>query len=418
MTNVTLHCGDCLDVMRTLPSDSVHSIVTDPPAGIAFMNKSWDKDKGGRRQWIAWMTEIAAECLRVIRPGGHALVWALPRTSHWTATAWEDAGFELRDCVYHIFGSGFPKSKNLGNGFGSALKPAVECWWLLRKPLSEKSLEANALVHGVGGLNIDQCRIGIDDAERSVIDNRSGKGDKTEGWGHIGIRADGERFQSHAQGRWPANLLLDDQAAQLLDEMSGERKAGVAVKRNKRADQYENGQVYGRYRQLTQDDLGYGDTGGASRYFARFAHDEDDVPLRFFYCAKASKRDRDEGLEGMPERVGVKQFNEGMEGKLRSDGTVIKEAAKLRNHHPTVKPTQLMRYLCRLVTPPNGTVLDPFMGSGSTGKAAKLEGFHFVGIEISEEYLAIAEKRIAAAQPDVKAQLPLLELAAAEEAHQ
>jgi hypothetical protein len=155
--------GDCLDVLRGLADNSVDSIVTDPPAGIAFMGKEWDRDKGGRDAWIAWMRSVAAECLRVIKPGGHAFVWAIPRTSHWTGMAWEDAGWQPRDKCYHIFGSGFPKSHNLSgewDGWGTALKPAAEEWWLFRKPLSESTVAANVLKWGTGALNIDGCRVG------------------------------------------------------------------------------------------------------------------------------------------------------------------------------------------------------------------------------------------------------------------
>lgn len=207
----TLHHGDCLEVMRSLPENSVDAVVTDPPAGISFMNRSWDSDKGGRTQWVSWMTDVMAECLRVLKPGGHALVWALPRTSHWTATAIEDAGFEVRDVITHHFGSGFPKSANISkyldkmagaegevvkqfdatyginktrvaqgyrpnevapsvhrapatdlakqyDGWGTALKPASEHWILARKPLIG-TVAANITQWGVGGLNIDGCRI-------------------------------------------------------------------------------------------------------------------------------------------------------------------------------------------------------------------------------------------------------------------
>ena len=212
--------GDCLEVMKDIPDNSVDSIVTDPPAGISFMGKSWDTDRGGRDSWIKWMSEVATECKRVLKPGGHAFVWTIPRTSHWTATAWENAGFEIRDVVAHIFGSGFPKSLNIGKavdkmqgnerevvfknpyadghirkatgnisdandnvkflseyklenglrketkgtseweGWGTALKPAVEPIVVARKPLSEKNVALNVLKWGTGGINIDECRIG------------------------------------------------------------------------------------------------------------------------------------------------------------------------------------------------------------------------------------------------------------------
>ena len=297
---LTLHQGDCLEVLRSIPSDSIDSIVTDPPYGLSFMGKRWDYDVPSQEVW--------AECLRVLKPGGHLLAFAGTRTQHRMAVRIEDAGFEIRDMIAWVYGSGFPKSLDVskaidkangywrgragkvvsdndamsgGNyertpkgsavtidavtwqGWGTALKPALEPITVARKPLIGTVAE-NVLQHGTGAINVD--------------------GGRVEG------------------GRWPANFIHDgsEEATDLL---------------------------------------------GAS--------------ARFFYCAKASKTDRGND-----------------------------------NHHPTVKPTDLMRYLCRLVTPPNGIVLDPFMGSGSTGKAAMLEGFAFVGIEREAEYCEIARARI------------------------
>lgn len=262
--DATLILGDCLEVLPTLAAESVDAVVTDPPAGISFMGKEWDRDKGGRNQWIAWMTQIAAECLRVLKPGGHAFVWSLPRTSHWTATAWEDAGFEPRDCVYHIFGSGFPKSLDIskaidkaagaerevvgsnqyagrriessgpdngdacygqygipGNitapatpaarqwdGWGSALKPAAECWWLFRKPLSEKTIAANVLRWGCGGINVDGGRIEwAFEGERDIAD-RATKG--SNGYSGKGLSKHGGK--PVPLGRFPANVIFDEAA--------------------------------------------------------------------------------------------------------------------------------------------------------------------------------------------------------------
>ena len=356
-----IYHGDCLETLKALKAHSIDSLVTDPPAGISFMGKAWDDDKGGRKQWVAWMTEVMIEAMRVMKPGAHGLVWALPRTSHWTATALEDAGFEIRDVVTHLFGSGFPKSLDVskaidkaagaeretistrkltgksrvlkgGNfdggyegkeldcdyaitapatdaakqwqGFGTALKPASEHWILFRKPCSEKTVAANVLRWGCGAINIDASRIGYSDSEKidftRVHDgNIYGSG---ETYGKATQNHTTPLFKSN--GRFPANLVLDEDAAKMLGE-----------------------------------------------------------PSRFFYCAKASKSDKD-----------------------------------ANNTHPTVKSTKLMSYLITLVTPPNGTVLDPFTGSGSTGVAAKYLGFDFIGIEQNKEYKEIAEKRINAAQ--------------------
>ena len=388
---VTIYCGDCLDVLREMPDCSVDAIVTDPPAGIAFMGKDWDKDKGGRDNWVAWMQEVAEQCKRVLKPGGHALVWSLPRTSHWTATAWEDAGFELRDRIAHCFGTGFPKSLDISKaidkmagaemevigtaadaarqwqGWGTALKPAIEDWWLCRKPF-KGSVAANVIEWGTGGLNIDGCRVGVMTAKEVA---RSGSSTKTDGWGMKprSWAAEGRE----PQGRWPANLIHD----------GSEEVVGLfpSVKT-------------GAIKPYISKSVGYEGGWGAERDVNHAA--SEGSAARFFYCAKASKADRDEGCEGLPQIIrqsvahGDKQHgtlpytNEPREMNPRPRG----------NHHPTVKPVELMRYLCRLITPPGGIVLDPFMGSGSTGKGAVIEGFQFIGIEQDPDYAAIAKARM------------------------
>jgi DNA modification methylase len=294
---MTVIHGDCLDVLRSMPDCSVDSVVTDPPYGLSFMGKRWDYDVPGEDIW--------RECLRVLKPGGHLLAFAGTRTQHRMAVRIEDAAFEIRDMIAWVYGSGFPKSHNLKDdwqGWGTALKPALEPITVARKPFPG-TVAANVLAHGTGGLNVDGCRVGSG-ADRTA----GGK----SGSAASSVLEDGfhaKRMERPTEGRWPANLIHDG-------------SEGVGGLLN-----------------------------GAAR---------------FFYCAKASKRDRDEG-----------------------------------NGHPTVKPTDLMRYLCRLVTPPGGTVLDPFAGSGSTGKAAALEGFQFIGIEREAEYVEIARARIAAVQPEL-----------------
>jgi site-specific DNA-methyltransferase (adenine-specific) len=386
-----LHQGDCLDVLKTLADCSVDAIVTDPPAGIAFMNREWDRDKGGKADWIQWMQSVADQCLRVIKPGGHALVWAIPRTSHWTGTAWEDAGWQPRDKIYHIFGSGFPKSLDISkaidkaagaergdeqphptnsckggkwcncsaldatgrfsptkhpsitapateaakqwDGWGTALKPAAEEWWLFRKPLIG-TVAANVLEHGTGGLNIGACRVGTEEIKTQG-------GDKFPGvYGTFAACP-----ESTHVGRWPANFIHDgsEEVLALFPDADGSGSART-LNRGQRDDGWGMADEPGLLR-----DAG---TGSAAR---------------FFYCAKASRDDRDEGLP-----------------------------MDQHSSHPTVKPTDLMRYLCRLITPPNGIVLDPFTGSGSTGKAAMAEGFRFIGIEREAEYIEIARARISA----------------------
>ena len=367
---LTLHHGDCLSVLRNLPDCSVDSVVTDPPYGLSFMGKRWDYDVPSVDVWT--------ECLRVLKHGGHLLAFAGTRTQHRMAVRIEDAGFEIRDMIAWVYGSGFPKSLDVSKaidraaraerevvgeklagirckdlpistgqgeftsgqsivpitapatpeakqweGWGTALKPALEPITVARKPLIGTVAE-NVLQHGTGAINVDGGRVGTD------IVGWGGGGGGVNSWKENGMNKAG--MARPVQGRWPANFIHDgsEEATDLL---------------------------------------------GAS--------------ARFFYCAKASKADRDAGCEGMEmQKAG------GMQG--RNDGS-MGSITMSRNHHPTVKPTDLMRYLCRLVTPPSGIVLDPFMGSGSTGKAAMLEGFAFVGIEREAEYIDIAKARIQSA---------------------
>ncbi len=379
---------DCLNALKDIPSCSVDSMITDPPGGIAFMGKSWDKDKGGRDEWIEWLAEIMVECKRVLKPGGHAFVWALPRTSHWTATAIEDAGFDIRDIVVQIFGQGFPKSQNIGkaidkaagverenifekrsgsssrayqseetttkgvhfetkpatpeakqwDGYGTGLKPSNEHWILCRKPISEKTIAKNVLKHGVGGLNIDGSRIEISEKLPNYKSKTRPSKNVNMGGG-VAVGGHENSVRHNPQGRFPANTIVDESAVAVLDLQSGVLKSGKIEKHHILAQK--------SWKQSSGETTGlesYGDSGGASR---------------FFYCAKASKVDK---------------------GK--------------ENSHPTVKNTKLMSYLIKLITPPNGIVLDPFMGSGSTGVSAIREGFEFIGIEKELEYYEIAKTRI------------------------
>lgn len=393
----TLHRGDSLEVLRALPDNSIDSIVTDPPYGLGrepdmlevlrhwlagddykqtgggFMGKSWDSFVPGPAVW--------REALRVLKPGGHLLAFFGSRTYDMGTLAIRIAGFEIRDQIMWLYGSGFPKSKNLQgawDGWGTALKPAHEPIVVARKPLVG-TVAANVQAHGTGALNIDGCRVDWPDGIAPEIG--------TPGWGgpakkstavpgQIGETVD--RLPPNQLGRWPANVIHDGSEEVLAAfpiTSSGKMKAGTV-----RAAQDEPGSVcYGTYGGNATDADTYGDTGSAAR---------------FFYCAKASKSDRNEGCDLLPSG----------------------------NHHPTVKPTALMAYLCRLVTPPGGTVLDPFMGSGSTGKAAIREGFRFIGIDKDADehgnplgYLDIARARIAhelakvtAAEPEPEPQFDLL----------
>ena len=330
--------GDCLDKLKELDDNSVDSIVTDPPYGLSFMGKKWDYDVPS--------TEIWEECIRVLKPGGHLLSFAGSRTYHRMAVRIEDAGFEIRDQIMWVYGSGFPKSHNIGHkvedmqGWGTALKPAHEPIVMARKPFSG-TVADNVLEWGTGGINIDGCR--IDGGERDARENNTS-------WGidRIGVETDikgNKAIGKTTLGRFPANIIFDEEAGKILDEQSGISKSSGGSGDKSMGALGKNGK-YGNYAlDVKPANLGgLGDTGGASR---------------FFYCPKTSKSDRSEG-----------------------------------NTHPTVKPTDLMGYLIRLVTPKGGVVLDPFMGSGSTGKGAVREGMVFIGIERESEYFEIAEARI------------------------
>ena len=493
--NWQVHIGSNLDVLPTLPDNSVDSIVTDPPYELGFMGKKWDSSG------IAYNTELWKECLRVLKPGGHLLSFGGTRTWHRVAVAIEDSGFEVRDSIAWMYGSGFPKSLDIskaidkgtgenkqrqlkfvnwmrstgitakqineatgtqmsshyiglsqpaiataelfdqlrcylpevpeeierlvaertgiewtayknrevigqktagmgsgktfgmlqseGNnfaaekeiditapstpeaqqweGWGTALKPAFEPIVVARKPLIG-TVAQNVLTHGTGGLNIDGSRIGTKDK----LGRPQGTAPQPMDWG----KKEKETFITEGSelGRWPANVILDPYTAELLDEQSGDRPTGAITPYESKSVGYEGG--WGKERNFAQSSS----TGGASR---------------FFYVAKASKRDRNEGLDELPTKGKV--FNgQNPESAGMAEGSVEDKftTQPAQNFHPTVKPTALMRYLVKLVTPPDGTVLDPFTGSGSTGKAAILEGFDFIGIELTEDYIPIIEGRL------------------------
>ena len=422
LENATVYLGNNLDILPTLADNSVDAIVTDPPYELGFMGKSWDSSG------IAYSVELWAECLRVLKPGGHLLAFGGSRTWHRIAVAIEDAGFDVRDSIAWLYGSGFPKSYNIakgiegqlvhgsaswnkwhklngtlseatgqganglvksnaaqGNrpteyashgslelepttdeakkwqGWGTALKPAFEPIVVARKPLVG-TVAANVLQWGVGGLNIDGSRIGTTDSFGGGAKGKSGfaAGYDGDGW-----------TAGSDKGRWPANIILDEYTAGLLDEQSGITKSTGG-----KNTPNPNGSMFGVGGGVGANAGGLGDSGGASR---------------FFYVAKASKKDRNEGLEDLEaQRHSDRENAEGVGGDNPRNRT---NEAK-QNFHPTVKPTALMEYLVKLVTPPGGTVLDPFTGSGSTGKAALLNGFKFIGIELTADYLPIIEGRL------------------------
>jgi len=383
--------GDCLGVMRGMDANSVNAIVTDPPYGLGFMGKDWD-DFGMKRRaaiqvngilpaggaaavkwepraYQEWCRTWAAEALRVAKPGAHLLAFGGTRTFHRLTCAIEDAGWEIRDCLGWIYGSGFPKSHNLKGeheGWGTALKPAWEPIILARKPL-DGTVSENVQKWGTGAINVDGCRVGtevrIDSAKRKAGPYAD---DRTWSTSVTPPRLEPKPYR----GRWPANLLHDgsEEVLALFPDANGgayPTQRGVG-----RATGFGAGRpTDGGARQM-------GDPGSAAR---------------FFYCAKASRKEREMGCEGMG--IDEKGY------RWNKAGEWTNETTRAKNHHPTVKPLALMRYLCRLVTPPNGLILDPFAGSGTTLIAAEQEGFRASGIELNDEYCEIANKRLGAVAP-------------------
>jgi site-specific DNA-methyltransferase (adenine-specific) len=364
MTNerYTLHHGDSLAVLASLPENSVDSIVCDPPYELGFMGKAWDKTG------IANNVDLWRAALRVLKPGGHLLAFSGSRTYHRMACAIEDAGFELRDQIMWVYATGFPKSRNLGEGRGTALKPAHEPICVGRKT-PEGSVAANVEKHGPGALYIDACRVGDDVRHERFTSFAACHGNSFGAPGTAEARRGTQGDAKEYVGRWPANVIHDGspEVVALFPESKGQR---AAVSGNEPSSKTNN--VFGKFD---------GRPATAPRV------DLDTSAARFFYCPKASPADRHEGLD----RPGP-QFKKGT--TLRKVQVAAAAGELTGNTHPTVKPTELMAYLCRLVTPPGGTVLDPFMGSGSTGKAAMREGFNFIGIELEAAYVAIADARI------------------------
>ena len=356
--------GDCLEEMRKMESNSISCIVTDPPYGLGFMGKDWDAGLPHHDIW--------KEALRIVKPGGHLLAFGGTRTYHRLTCAIEDSGWEIRDCLMWIYGSGFPKSHNhFGiEGYGTALKPAHEPIILAMKKC-DGTFKANAEKWGQAGINIDGCRVGTDEMKVTksngaiLSENRAMEAPNT---GRIDC---GTKI-----GRWPANVLFDEEAGKLLDEQSGMSKSKcVAIQRPRGVLQMhgENSRpCHGK--DLVSKIEGVNDSGGASR---------------FFYCAKASSSERNEGCEALQDKIGG-GLCATVSGDSRTGNITIQ-----KNNHPTVKPLRLMQYLIKLVIPPkDGVLLDPFCGSGSTILAAHNIGVKAIGIEKNAEYCEIAQARI------------------------
>lgn len=380
-----LNCNN-FDGLALLADNSVDSIVTDPPYGLGKkpdalqMLTDWittgHHDVKGRgfmgKEWDAFVPQPALwrECLRVLKPGGYIAAFGGSRTFDMVALGVRIAGFEIRDVVMWVYGSGFPKSLDVGNGRGTALKPAYEPIILARKPFPGTVAE-NVLQHGTGAINIDGCRVPSD----TVTGWGGGGSTLYEG----GLSRDGGPAPV-VLGRWPANLCHDGSGDVLV---AFPQVPGQMAKSSTNDTQRAGQNVYGAMLRGPNGKEPRGDAGTAAR---------------FFYCAKASKADRDEGLDHLQpvsaaDMVDREADSDGMSSPRAGAG----RTSGARNHHPTVKPTELMRWLCRLITPPGGLVIDPFAGSGSTGKAAVLEGFDFMGFELDPAYTEIANARIDAA---------------------
>ena len=411
---MTLLKGNCLETLKTLEDNSIDSIVTDPPYELGFMGKSWDASG------IAYNVELWKQALRVLKPGGHLLAFSGSRTYHRMAVAIEDAGFEIRDQIMWIYGSGFPKSldvskaidrqagaerpdrtvetggksgshenptrhvTNAGSpatpeaqqwqGWGTALKPAHEPIVVARKPLIG-TVANNVLTYGTGALNIDGSRVGTGTGETKTVQYPDIRGNNYNN--AIGT----VEYTVTDQGRWPANVIHDG-SEEVLAGFPNAKGGAYPAKRGQAVNtSFASGQeTEGGYRAM-------GDDGSAAR---------------FFYCAKASKAERNAGLDGLPERRESDRVKDDGAG---GDNPRNRTNEARQNFHPTVKPLALMRYLIKLVTPPNGLVLDPFLGSGSTAVAAILEGFNWVGCEMTEDYWPIIEARVAWAQKEQEGKL-------------
>jgi len=446
MENLTLHNGDCLEVLKTIEDNTVDSIVTDPPYGIDFMGKKWDYDVPS--------VEIWQQCLRVLKPGGHLLAFAGTRTQHRMAVRIEDAGFEIRDMIAWVYGSGFPKSHNIskaidkmagaerevvsekktnsggmahisktnaehgfrpnaytGNsddktaqnviqvtapatddakkwdGWGTALKPALEPITVARKPLEENTIAENVLKHGTGGINVDASRVPhvtVGDGTNLALNphNRTHI-NGGNGGNIISTETDRRVVTPNQQGRFPANLIHD--GSEEVTELFPYTKSGALPSHQIHRTQVNTYQ--GGWKQTDDTGRGFEENEGSA--------------ARFFYVPKTSKSDRNDGLESFEEKTTASaEFRPNHMEKAENgeDGNPYGRWTPTKNNHPTVKPTDLMRYLVNMVTPKGGTTLDPFMGSGSTGRGAIIGGFNFIGIELDPAYYEIAKARIAAAE--------------------
>lgn len=421
--NYKLYQGNMLDMLEVIEPETIDSIVTDPPYELNFMGKGWDN------AGVSFNKETWQKCFTALKPGGYLLAFGGSRTYHRIACAIEDAGFEIRDTIMWLYGSGFPKSMNIGKmydkkmgnnrekigetrigktslgdnsgwdtsqnmkdlkasgkvditkgcskweGWGTQLKPSYEPIIVARKPVKGTIID-NIIEHGVGGINIDECRVGNEKRTYKC----AGGSDITVAKGAIGSGS-GKDLEFTVNGRFPANTILTYDETDFEEVCGGflNTKSGKITGKEKFT---KTNNIFSKFNPLNTE-RGFGDSGSASRYF---------------YCAKASKKDRDEGLDEFEEKIGGGMLGTQNQSLLTGSGNIRNNLRK--NTHPTVKPTELMQYLVRLVTPNGGTILDPFNGSGSTGKAVMYENkernknYKYIGIELTEEYLPIAQARI------------------------
>ncbi len=361
----TITCDDVLATLRGMPDNTFDALLTDPPYGFRFMGKRWDYDVPNVEVW--------REALRVLKPGAPLLSFGGTRTYHRIAIGIEDAGFELRDCLMWLYGSGFPKSLNVGNGYGTALKPAWEPCILARKPL-DGTVAENVAKWGVGGLAIDACRIATDWSDRPESWKRSGHSAKPDA--EKIAAPPGIGITCHSEGRWPANLALDEDAAAMLDAQTGTLKSGA----RKGSSSAHEGRIFGLH-----GGPSVSSEGGASR---------------FFYCAKVSTREREFGCEALPKRTAGEMTDSNEDdARLESPRTGAGRGGGARNHHPTLKPIALTTWLARLILPPTrgASLLVPYSGAGSEMIGALMAGWSQVfGIEGDKEYVEIAHARVAA----------------------
>jgi site-specific DNA-methyltransferase (adenine-specific) len=452
-----VHCGDCLEVLKGLPDCSVDSIITDPPYELGFMGKKWDGSG------VSFDPETWAACLRVAKPGAFLLAFGGTRTWHRIAVAIEDAGFEIRDTLCWMYGTGFPKSKSLRDvgpeweGHGTALKPSFEPVIVAMKPC-EGTFAANAAKWGVAGLNVDGCRISTNGEQPSSWFENPG----IKRVGGILNRSDELRppVTQSPSGRWPPNTVfshapgcrlvgekrvkgtgswvrtegmrpfnndgkptggiqseglndadgletvaawecVDGCPVRILGEQSGAGTSNVRRPTGKPQFPVDGPAVkWNPNNVMDTTERGHADTGTAARFFPQF-----EAEPGFLYCAKASRSEREAGCDGLADgerHLGISQW----EGQTNGNGEPMGKSSPSSNPHPTVKPIAVMRWLCRLTkTPTGGTVLDPFLGSGTTAVAAIMEGRHFIGIEQDAEYCDIARARIAEAKRNHQPQL-------------